>query len=430
MDWKIEKCDKGLNGELVPPADKSISHRAVMFGSIADGKCRVDNFLFSEDCLCTLRAFRAMGVDIAQENNSSLIVNGVGLKGLTPPGEGLYFGNSGTSMRIISGIMAGQDFESKLSGDVSLSRRPMKRIIEPLQRMGVKIESSGGGFPPLKIMPSSGALKAIDYVNPVASAQVKSCVVSAGLYADGKTSLSEPYQSRDHTERMLEHFSAEIERNGLKTTIIGGKHLRSKDIQIPGDISSAAFFIVGALILEGSELRIKGVGINPTRDGIVRVLKRMGASIDVHNFQEGVEPVCDLKVSYSRLKGTTVNEAELPLLIDEVPVLIIAALKAEGQTIIKGIPELKVKETDRIRSMTLNLARLGTKIREKNNDLLIEGGNERFRVQELDSFGDHRIAMSMAIAALCADGTSSILNTDCVQTSYPYFLEDLGKITA
>ena len=429
MDWKLKKTAIGLKGELTVPPDKSISHRAIMFGSISSGRCQVRNFLFSEDCMSTLKAFHALGAEITREGNT-VTVKGKGLKGLKQPSGELYLGNSGTTMRIISGILAGQSFETLLTGDESLSKRPMGRIIEPLSLMGAGIDpAEGGDHAPLRIKGSAGPLKSIDYRLPMASAQVKSCVLAAGLYADGKTRVTEPYQSRDHTERMLKYFSADIEKKDLSTEVMGLKELVPKDLVVPGDISSAAFFIVGALIVKGSRLLIRKVGMNPTRTGVIGVLQRMGADIRVMDLEEGLEPVGDLEVRYSDLKGTVVEEKEVPLLIDEIPVLAIAACMAEGQTVIKGITELRVKETDRVRSITENLSRMGVRVEEEGNSLIIPGRSGRFAAAELDSFGDHRIAMSAAIAALASDGECVIRNTACADTSYPNFLDDLHRVT-
>ncbi|MDD5634935.1 MAG: 3-phosphoshikimate 1-carboxyvinyltransferase [Candidatus Omnitrophica bacterium] len=429
MDWEIRKIDKPLKGGLSVPADKSISHRAIMFSSIAKGVCRIENFLLGEDCLCTLNAFKRMGITIEISGNT-VTVMGKGLKGLSAPKEPLNMGNSGTTIRIISGILAGQDFSAVLEGDESLSSRPMKRIMEPLGLMGTKVEDiKGGKHAPLRITGSAKPLKAIKYSLPVPSAQVKSCVLAAGLYADGITTVTEPFQSRDHTERMLEYFSADIKRKGLSTEINGLKELKARDIVVPGDISSAAFFLVGASILKGSDLTLKGVGLNPTRRGILDVLKRMNADIRIINEKGALENAGDIIVKYSDLFSTTVEEDEIPFLIDEIPVLTVAAIMAKGTTVFKGIKELKVKETDRVKTMIENLGRMGYPIREENNSLIIQGKQRKLNPVELDSFGDHRIAMSMAIAALTTGGDCRIKNTSCVDTSYPGFLSDLKKLS-
>ncbi|MFH1878767.1 MAG: 3-phosphoshikimate 1-carboxyvinyltransferase [Candidatus Omnitrophota bacterium] len=426
--WKIKKAEAGLKGELTVPPDKSISHRAVMFSALSEGTCRVENFLSGEDCLSTLNAFRALGTDITR-NGGTVTVKGKGLKGLTGPSGELYLGNSGTTMRILSGILAGQSFSTVLTGDESLSGRPMRRIIDPLTRMGAEIESAGGkGFPPLKIKARSGPLNPVNYILPMASAQVKSCILSAGLYADGITKVTEPFQSRDHTERMLEYFSADIRRDGLTTAIRGLNALKPLDIRVPGDISSAAFFIVAALIVKGSMVILKNVGLNPTRVGLINVLKRMGGRINILDMREALEPAGDLEVRYSELHGTVVEEEEIPLLIDEIPVLTVAAARAEGDTLIKGIKELKVKETDRVKSISDNLLRTGVDIGEENDVLCISGNKASLTAAEFDSYGDHRIAMSMAVASLVSDGTCIIKNTACADTSYPGFFPDLIKV--
>lgn len=429
MNWKINRADNPLRGELTVPADKSISHRAVMIGSIASGVSRIRNFLFAEDCMRTLKAFRAMGVDI-ETKGDNLIIRGKGLKGLKASQKELYLGNSGTTMRILSGILAGQNFDTVLTGDKSLSKRPMSRIIEPLTLMGAKIKTDKHTlYAPLKIFAQKCPLSSIDYKMPVASAQVKSCVLMAGLYAEGTTIVREPFQSRDHTERMLEYFSADITREKLRTELLGMKELISKDVTIPGDISSAAFFIVSALIVKDSCLTLSNVGLNPTRTGVLDVLKRMGADIEIRQKLESVEPRGTLEVRYSALKGTVIEENEIPLLIDEVPVIVIAAVMAHGRTVIKGIKELKFKETDRVKTLIANLKRMGITIEEKDNSLVIESSGEvKLKANKLDSYGDHRIAMSMAVAALVSDGECLIKNTACVGTSYPGFLRDLKYV--
>jgi 3-phosphoshikimate 1-carboxyvinyltransferase len=429
MDWRISRAKNGLKGEIRVPPDKSVSHRAVMFGAVSSGDLRIGNFLFGEDCMRTFDAFKAMGTKIRREG-PDVLVRGKGLRGLVPPEGELYLGNSGTTMRLICGIMAGQDFPVKLTGDESLCSRPMRRVVEPLIKMGADIETMNGELPPIRVGGGSGCLKAIDYVTPVASAQVKSCVLAAGMYASGVTSLTEPFQSRDHTERMLEYFSADIKRKGLTTVISGLKELVPRDLVVPGDISSAAFFMAGAVLVPGSDIVLKGVGLNPTRKGILSVLQRMGADIDILDIKDGVEPSGDIRVKASRLKGTVIRAEEIPLLIDEVPILIVAALFAEGKTRICGISELKVKESDRIKTMTDNLSRLGAVVSESEGMLCVEGADRELDAAELDSFGDHRVAMSMAIASLLSDGECLIRNTGCVDTSYPGFIEDLDKVRA
>ncbi|MDP8259286.1 MAG: 3-phosphoshikimate 1-carboxyvinyltransferase [Candidatus Aadella gelida] len=432
MDWKIGKAEKGLRGEIVVPADKSISHRAIMFASIANGECRINNFLSSDDCMCTLVAFQKMGIGI-QKENESVIVKGQGLKGLKVPAGPLYMGNSGTSMRIISGILAGQDFDVTLTGDESLSSRPMERILDPLRNMGARIESQNG-YPPLEIKAAKSKLDPISYKTSVASAQVKSCILSAGLYADGETSVTEPFSSRDHTERMLHNFSADINHEKLTTKITGGKELISRDVNVPGDISSAAFLIVGALLVPNSKLILKKVGLNPTRAGILTVLDRMSRGITIldHKYdrEDGREPYGDIQIESSELQGTIVNAEEIPSLIDEVPILMLAGCMAEGDTEIRGISELKVKESNRVKTMTDNLGRMGVDVIEEKDSIFFRGGAKRFSPAALDSFGDHRIAMTMAVAALLSGGECTIKDTKCADTSYPGFMEDLKSVVS
>jgi len=428
MDWKISPS-KRIKGEISVPADKSISHRAIMFGAISGGDLKIRNFLPAEDCMRTLEAFRSLGVEIKQEEGA-VTVHGKGLKGLRASAEPVYLGNSGTSMRIMSGILAGQDFTTVLTGDESLSKRPMRRIIDPLTLMGAAVKPmEGGDHAPLMIQGREGPLSPVDYVTPVASAQVKSCVLAAGLYADGTTIVTEPFQSRDHTERMLEYFSADIRRKGLRTEITGLKELASKDVTVPGDLSSAAFFIVAALLVKDSSIILRGVGLNHTRKGILDVLKRMGGDIEVLVVSDSFEPKGDLEVRSSKLRGTVVKAGEIPLLIDEIPVLMVAAAMAEGETIINGVGELKVKETDRVKSMTQNLSNMGVHITESKDSLVIPGGAKKLEPAHLESFGDHRTAMSMAVASLLSGGECVVKNTGCADTSYPGFLEDLQKLT-
>jgi len=428
MDWKIPKAKCGLKGELEVPPDKSISHRAVILGSIASGVSTVKNFLSGEDCLRTIKAFRDMGVQI-ESVGKDIVVHGKGLKGLKRPSQPLYAGNSGTTMRILTGVAAGQNFDTRIEGDKSLTARPMGRIIEPLTQMGAEIRSAGGeDHAPLEIK-GGKKLVGINYVMPVASAQVKSCVLIAGLFASGKTTVQEPFQSRDHTERMMEFLGADMKRKGLTSEISGSRELVSKDIKIPADVSSAAFFIVAALLIKDSRIVLRNVGLNPTRMGLINVLKKMGAKIRIFNYKNEVEPSGNLEIVHSELKAVVVEKEEIPLLIDEVPILALAALGAEGETIIRGISELKVKETDRVKTVRENFRRLGAEIKESGEDLVISGNLKKLHGAEFDSFGDHRIAMTLAVAGLLAAGESKIKDTKCVETSYPGFLEDLGKLS-
>lgn len=433
---------KKISGTIVVPADKSISHRAVMISSIAEGKSRIENFLSAEDCLRTLKAFRQMGVAITK-HGGTVIIEGVGVRGLRKPKEPIYCGNSGTTMRLLSGILAGQDFQATLSGDESLSGRPMARIAGPLGMMGAEIKGSrvkGLGsrknefYPPFTIR--GGKLKAIDYVMPVASAQVKSCILLAGLYADGITSVTEPAPSRDHTERMLRLFGVKVSSKGKKIFIEGGQQLKAIDLEVPADISSAAFFIVAASIVKNSKLTIKAVGVNPTRTGVLDIMKAMGAKIEIIRRPSSIvshpsynfEPVADLIIESANLKATTIKGSVIPRAIDELPVIMVAATQAKGTTKIIGAKELRVKETDRIKSMTLGLKKMGADITLKGDDIYIKGP-VKLKGARLKSFGDHRTAMSLAIAGLAAKGQTVIEDTSCIFTSFPNFKEILSEIS-
>ncbi|MCQ9206492.1 MAG: 3-phosphoshikimate 1-carboxyvinyltransferase [Omnitrophica bacterium] len=414
-----------LRGEISLPGDKSISHRAVLIGGISSGKTRARNFLEAIDSMHTVSAFREMGVDV-KVSKKEVIVFGSGLRGLAKPARKLYLGNSGTTMRILPGLLAGQNFEATLTGDPSLSKRPMKRITEPLREMGVDISAGGGDTPPLVIR--GGRVNAIKYSTKVASAQVKSCILLAGLYADGVTCVTEPFTSRDHTERMLEFFGAKISKSNGTVSVVGKAELRGSEFFVPGDISSAAFFIAGAALLEGSDLTVREVGLNPTRMGFIDVLLRMGANIKVTTKIDALEPYGDIKVKFASLKSVVIEKSEVPLLIDEVPILSVLAAQARGQTIIKGISELRVKETDRIFSITENLKRMGVEIRAENENLVISGSKKRFEKAVLDSFKDHRTAMAMAIAALFSKGECIVRDTECISTSFPEFFTMLETL--
>ncbi len=415
-------------GTIFLPGDKSISHRAAMIGSIAEGRSRIKNFLKAEDCLATIEAFKKMGVSVELKGDI-LIVNGAGLRKLKRPPSSIYLGNSGTSMRLLLGILAGQDFESILTGDASLSKRPMKRVTAPLRQMGADIRGKDdANFAPLTIR--GGRLRAIDYVSPIASAQVKSSILFAGLYADGVTSVEEPFRSRDHTERMLALFGADISVDKLKVRAKGADRLKGKDIDIPGDISSGSFFIVVALLLRDSEVIIRNVGFNNTRTGFINILKSMGARIEAGNMRDDWEPVCDLTVRSSMLKGTTVEKSEIPAAIDELPLLMVASVFAEGRTVIKGAGELRVKETDRINSMLYNLGtKMGGKISCEGDDVVIEGTGTLRGAAGLASSGDHRTAMAVAVAAMLSSGDSVIDDITCIATSFPGFFDILESIS-
>ncbi|TJY62215.1 3-phosphoshikimate 1-carboxyvinyltransferase [Sinimarinibacterium sp. CAU 1509] len=407
-----------LSGALRVPGDKSISHRAVMFGALAQGITEVEGFLTGEDCLCTMQAFRAMGVDIEQTAPTQLRIKGVGLQGLRKPQAVLDLGNSGTSMRLMAGLLAGQAFSCTLTGDASLSRRPMKRVIEPLTRMGASIESDGGRAP-LVIHPVT-QLQAIRYESPVASAQIKSCVLLAGLYAQGRTEVFEPEASRDHTERMLRAFGVEVAAHAGYAAIDGGQSLHATRVQVPADISSAAFFLVGAAIAPGSDVVLRDVGINPTRTGIIEVLRQMGADIQIENERMfGGEPVADLHVRGGELHGIEIGRDLVAASIDEFPAIFIAAACAEGETVVTGAEELRVKESDRIQTMCDGLNALGIDAIALPDGMRVQGGT--LKGGTIDSHGDHRIAMSFAVAALRAAAPITILDCANVNTSFPGF---------
>jgi len=408
-----------LRGTVRVPGDKSISHRAVMLGSLAEGVTRVSGLLEGEDVLSTLGAFRAMGVKCEGPDHGKLVVHGVGLRGLRKPDRPLDMGNSGTAMRLMAGILSGQAFDSELVGDESLSKRPMKRVAEPLARMGALIETAEGGRPPLRIR-GGRALRGIDYAMPMASAQVKSSLLLAGLYADGVTSVTEPAPTRDHTERMLRGFGYSVETSGSRISLRGGGHLRACDIDVPTDISSATFFMVGASIAPGSDLLIEHVGINPTRIGVLNILKLMGGDLELLNAREvGGEAVADIRVRHARLRGIRIPESQVPLAIDEFPALFVAAACAEGETVLTGAHELRVKESDRIAVMAQGLKRLGVAAQETPDGIVIQGGS--IGGGEVDSHGDHRIAMSFAMAALRASAPVTVNDCRNVATSFPGF---------
>ena len=417
----------GLKGEITIPGDKSISHRSVMFGSLAEGTTEIHGFLKGADCLSTISCFRQMGIRI-EEKNGIIYVNGNGLHGLSAPSGTLDGGNSGTTTRLMSGILAGQTFTSILSGDESLNSRPMKRIMTPLSMMGADIESiHGDGCAPLKI--TGRPLKAIHYNSPVASAQVKSAVLLAGLYADGITSVTEPALSRNHTELMLESFGAKVAIDGLTASITPPDNLYGQKIIVPGDISSAAFFIVAGLITPNSEILIKNVGTNPTRNGILKVCEAMGADITYLNEQTGKgEPIADLLVRTSNLHGTVIEGSIIPTLIDELPVIALLACFAEGTTTIKDAQELKVKESNRIDLMANNLNAMGAHVTATDDGMIIEGGHPLHGASIFCKY-DHRIAMTFAIAGINADGETDIVDSECVSVSYPTFFEDLEQLS-
>jgi len=409
-----------LHGHLRVPGDKSISHRAIMLGALAEGVTRIGGFLEGEDCLATLQAFRAMGVGIEGPQNGNVTIQGVGLHGLRAPREPLYMGNSGTSMRLLAGLLAGQTFASVLTGDASLSRRPMRRVTEPLSLMEAQIATTPAGAAPLRIQGNS-ALQGIDYTLPVASAQIKSCLLLAGLYAQGRTCVTEPAATRDHTERMLTSFGYDLERQERRVCLHGGGHLRACDLEIPADISSAAFFLVGASIAPAADIVLENVGVNPTRTGVITILRRMGADITLLNErQAGGEPVADIRVRSAPLQGIPIPAELVPLAIDEFPALFIAAACAQGETVLTGAEELRVKESDRIQVMADGLRTVGVAARPTPDGMIISGG--RLGSGVIASHGDHRIAMAFAMAALRAQGTIRIQDCANVNTSFPGFV--------
>lgn len=415
-----------LSGTVTVPGDKSISHRSVMFGSIAEGLTEISGFLQGADCLSTISCFSKMGIEI-ENKGDTVLVRGHGLRGLQKPNSILDCGNSGTTTRLISGILSAQNFEVTLTGDESIQKRPMKRIMEPLSRMGAQIESVRcNGCAPLHIIGSP--LHGISYDSPVASAQVKSSILLAGLYADGETRVTEPYVSRNHSELMLTSFGADVRTEGTTAILQPAKELYGQKILVPGDISSAAFFIAAALIVPGSEVLIKNVGINPTRDGILRVCKDMNADITLMNVKDDIgEPTADLLVRSGNLKGTIIEGAVIPTLIDELPMIAAMACFAEGTTVIKDAAELKVKESNRIAVMVESLSAMGADVTETEDGMIIRGGKPLHGVV-IDSKKDHRIAMTFAVTALAADGETEILDADCVNISYPGFYNDLKML--
>ena len=408
-----------LTGNITIPGDKSVSHRAVMLGALADGVCQIDDCLLGEDVLATIGVLRALGVDIIQQPGGRVVVHGVGVAGLRAPLAPLYLGNSGTSMRLLSGILAGARLPATMTGDPSLSSRPMQRVAEPLNRMGAHVATTADGTPPL-VLSGGASLRAIDYVLPVASAQVKSAVLLAGLFADGTTRVTEPAPTRDHTERMLRACGVELTTTDATSSLRGGQRLHAFDLVVPADISSAAFFIVGAAIAAGSTLTMPAVGVNPTRTGVLDILQAMGADIVRGSPRAcGSEPVADLTVAGAALRGIDIPAAAVPLAIDEFPAIFIAAACARGRTVLRGAGELRHKESDRIAVMAAGLTALGIAVETYADGIAIEGG--QLQGGTVDAHGDHRIAMAFAIAALRAHGPITILNAEAIATSFPGF---------
>lgn len=417
---------KSFNGTVRVPGDKSISHRGIMLGSLAKGDTEIQGFLMGADCISSIECFKRMGVGI-DTYSDTVIVHGKGLHGLRPPFGVLDVGNSGTTTRLMSGILAAQKFSSKIDGDTSIRTRPMRRVIKPLSLMGADIESeNGNGCVPLII--SGRKLHGVHYNTPVASAQVKSAILFAGLYADGETTVTEPSCSRNHTELMFKAFGADIHSEGNTVTVKPAEELTAQLVQVPGDISSAAYFMVAAAITENSEITMKNVGINPTRDGILKVLTMMGADYDVRVKEHvEIEPCADITVRSSSLTGCEIGGDIIPTLIDELPVIAVLACFAKGQTVIRDAEELKVKESNRIDIMVENLKAMGADIEATDDGMIINGGKP-LHGAEVDSYKDHRIAMSMCVAAMNADGDTTLKDAHCVKISYPHFYEDMLRL--
>ena len=422
MDYLIQPAAIG-DAAVTVPGDKSVSHRAIMLGSIAEGVSEVSGFLAGEDCLATMAAFRSMGVRIERPAATELVVHGAGLRGLQAPRDELDLGNSGTAMRLLAGVLAGQVFSATLTGDTSLTGRPMQRVITPLSRMGADI-GSRDGKPPLRIR-GNPRLKGIDYTLPMASAQVKSAVLLAGLYARGRTTVTEPAVTRDHTERMLRAMGVPVDAREGRISLEGPVRLRARPVSVPADLSSAAFIILAALLADRADVLIRNVGVNPTRTGVLDILRAMGAAITLESSRElGGEPVADIRVRSSRLRGIEVDPSLVSLAIDEFPVLFVAAGAADGVTRFTGVGELRVKESDRIAAMAAGLRALGISVEEFDDGAVVRGG--RFSGGEVQSYGDHRIAMSLAVAGTVADGPVQVRDVASVETSFPGFMACLA----
>lgn len=424
-NWNIKPAEK-INGTVTPPPDKSITHRAIMLAALSEGESVISNYLAAEDCLSTLNAFISMGIKV-EKSTESLHIYGGGIKGLRQPENVIDAGNSGTTVRLLSGILAGQNLSAKITGDASLSRRPMKRIIEPLRRMGAVIHARDDNYLPLEITGNT-KLSPIHYSLPVPSAQVKSSVLLAAIQCSGITSVAEPVKSRDHTERMLASRGADIKVNGLTVSVKGPCALRPQDMSVPGDISSAAFFLASAALARSSDVTVQNIGINPTRDGILEIMKQMGVDFsNIKSANVSGEPVADIRVRSSRLGSAVITGEIIPRLVDEVPVIVLMATQARGTTVIAGAGELRVKESDRLSTITLELGKMGACIRENEDGLIIEGPTP-LHGAEVESHGDHRIAMTLAVAGLIASGETIVKDIDCVNTSFPGFIEQLQKL--
>lgn len=422
----INKYNGCFKGEMTVPGDKSISHRSIMFGSLAEGETNVKNFLMGEDCLSTIGCFRDMGVEI-EVSGTDVKIKGVGFKGLKKPEKTLDAGNSGTTIRILSGLLACQNFESRIDGDESLRKRPMSRVADPLNDMGADMECTNGKYPPVTIRPVE-KIKAYRYVQPTASAQVKSCLLMAGMYGEGTVEIVQPEISRDHTERMMKYFGIPIEVEGKTVRIQKADVFKGKDIMVPGDISSAAFYMVAACIAKGSEILIRDVGLNPTRTGIIDVLLQMGGDIEIENERlENEEPIGDIRIKGSDLKGIEINGDIIPRIIDEIPIISLAAVFAEGTTVISDAEELKVKETDRIAAVCDELSKMGAKITPKDDGMVIEG-TSKLSGAAVKTYGDHRMGMMLALAGGFADGDTEIDDIECIAVSNPDFFKILDTV--
>ena len=427
MKTRLLKSHSGsLEGTVAIPGDKSISHRSVMFGSISQGVTTVTNFLPGDDCLSTISCFRKLGVKIEEHASGELRIYGSGFQGLNEPKEVLNVGNSGTTIRLMMGILAGRDFFSVLEGDESIARRPMTRVATPLSQMGAKIDFRNGGFAPISVR--GGALNSFEYKLPVASAQVKSALLFAALQAEGETVITEPEETRDHTERMIRQFGGTVEKEGKNIKVKGGQNLKGTSVRVPGDISSAAFFLVAGAISEGSSITLENVGLNPTRSGIVDVLNEMGADLQILSQDlKAAEPVGTLLIRSSGLKGTTVGGEMIPRLIDEIPIIALLATQADGVTVIKDAAELKVKETNRIDTVVGELKKMGANIEATDDGMIIQGPTA-LHGASVSSHGDHRIGMMLAVASLISEGETILENPEAISVSYPKFFEDLDRL--
>jgi len=419
---------KRVCGSITVCGDKSISHRAAIFTSLASGRSSIKNFLYAEDCINTLKILKKLGARIVKEPDGTLLIEGKGRYGLKKPGGKLYFGNSGTGMRLMAGVLSSQLFPTTLTGDDSLSKRPMRRITVPLRKMGANIQARQAEYPPLEIKP--GIIKGITYNSPVASAQVKSCILLAGLYSDETTTVTEPYKSRDHTERMMEHFNIQVKIKDNTVSVTGGYNWPGKDVVIPGDLSAAAFFLTACMLVPGSSLTISNINLNPTRTGFLDIARRMGGNIKIVKERTVCnEPVGNIHVTHTAgLRPVGIQENEIPRIIDEIPLIALLATHAKGKTIINGAGELRKKETDRLHAVSTQLQNMGQSIEEQQNSLIITGCEGHLKGARVECFGDHRIAMMLAIAGLNAKGETTVNNVKCIDTSFPGFFNILENI--